>query len=185
MGFNFSFDTKLIQWCNKSIPFSRRNSKPSHNEYCPDLIENYIEEQLLVESDYDTLTTGSAIAAKQEHLSEENRTLLSDVLDNFNDMFNRTLGFYDKEIADLELANPNTIPIHCRPFPVPDKFRDLFKKELDKLVNLGVLRPVKTSAWAFPTFLAVPKKDGTARFLSDFRKLNAVLKSVQYPMPPN
>ena len=71
--------------------------------------------------------------------------------------------------------------IDC-PFPVPDKFRDLFKRELDKLVNLGVLRPVKTSAWAFPTFLA-PKKDGTARFVSDFRKLNAILKSVQYPMP--
>ena len=122
------------------------------------------------------------ISKQQKHLNEEQQELLGMTLDEFNDMFNRVLGVYNKEECDLELIDPSVKPVHVRPFTVPDKLRPMLKKELDKLVELKVLNKVLNSQWAFPTFL-VPKKDGTARFVSDFRKLNALLKDESFPLP--
>ena len=65
-------------------------------------------------------------------------------------MFNQVLGVYPRVNADLKLIDPNVKPIHVRPFTIPNKLRDLFKDELEKLVRLGVLTPVLTSAWAYP-----------------------------------
>jgi hypothetical protein len=39
-----------------------------------------------------------------------------------------------------------------------------------------------TQKWAAPTFI-IPKKNGTVRFISDFRKLNEMLKRMPYPIP--
>ena len=45
-----------------------------------------------------------------------------------------------------------------------------------------VLRKCSDSEWGAPTFI-IPKKNGTVRFISDFRKLNAQLKRKPYPIP--
>ena len=97
-------------------------------------------------------------------------------------MFNQVLGTYLDEKYDLNLIDPHVKPIHTRPFQVPDKLRNMLKTELNKLVKLGVLQPVTTSAWAFPTFL-ISKKDLTARMVSDFRQLNTLLISESHPLP--
>ena len=96
-------------------------------------------------------------------------------------MFNHVLGAHPHEKVALELK-PNSSPIQCKPFTVPTKYRDLLKGELDKLVDLQVLKPVLTSQWAFPTFL-VPKKDGTAKFVRDFRRLNEILQDFVHDLP--
>lgn len=103
-------------------------------------------------------------------------------MNQFNNMFNRTLGIFRGATANLVLKDPTCTPVHTRPFSVPDKLRKLLKDELNKLVSLGVLEPILNSAWAFPTFL-VPKKDNTARFVSDFRLLNQLLVDEQHPLP--
>jgi Reverse transcriptase (RNA-dependent DNA polymerase). len=56
------------------------------------------------------------------------------------------------------------------------------KQEIKTLLDLDVIEPVLTSLWAFPTFL-ISKKDGTARFVSDFRKLNQLLEDEQHSLP--
>ena len=182
LGFEFSFEDLTVNWCNKKLPFVQRHSKPS-NSTTP-AIESHedVSESFLLESDYNTTTTGSEVATSQEHLSREEQAQLGAVLEEFNAMFNRTLGVFHGAMADLKLINPNVTPIHTRPFSVPDKYRVLLKKELDKLTALGVLEPVISSPWAFPTFL-IPKKDDTARFVSDFRLLNKVLVDEQFPLP--
>ena len=97
-------------------------------------------------------------------------------------MFNQVLGVYPKIKTTLKSIDPTVKPVHVRPFTVPNKMRNLLKEELDKMVHLGVLEKALTSSWAFPTFL-VPKKDGTARFVSDFRKLNQLLLDESCPLP--
>jgi len=56
------------------------------------------------------------------------------------------------------------------------------------LVEIGVLKPIQESEWAFPSFI-IPKKSktpgelGTVRFLSDLRELNKRVIRKPYPLP--
>jgi hypothetical protein len=56
-------------------------------------------------------------------------------------------------------------------------------REIVRLVDIGVLEEDYFSEWAslFPSF-AIPKKNGTIRFVTDFRKLNILLKHIQSPI---
>ena len=54
--------------------------------------------------------------------------------------------------------------------------------EVSRLVELGVLKKVNRSEWAAPSFI-IPKKDGTARFINDFRELNKWIKRKVFPTP--
>jgi hypothetical protein len=56
-------------------------------------------------------------------------------------------------------------------------------KEIVRLVNIGVLEEDYSSEWAslLPSF-AVPKKNGTIRVVTDFRKLNLLLKQRVSPI---
>lgn len=56
------------------------------------------------------------------------------------------------------------------------------KLELDRLCKLAILKKVNHSEWQAPTFI-IPKKDGTVRFISDFRKLNKRIKRYPFPLP--
>ena len=69
-----------------------------------------------------------------------------------------------------------------RHYPVPHLYKETFKKELDRLVKLGVLEPVQQSEWGSPTFI-IPKKEQQVRFVSDFRRLNLKIKRKPYPLP--
>jgi hypothetical protein len=69
-------------------------------------------------------------------------------------------------------------------FPVPNIHHGTLKHEIERLVNLGVLKRCSDSEWAAHTFI-ISKKNGTVRFISDFRKLNEMLKRKHYPIPKN
>jgi RNase H-like domain found in reverse transcriptase len=50
-----------------------------------------------------------------------------------------------------------------------------------RLCREGVLVKDSNSEWAVPTF--IPKKEGTVRFVTDFRQLNKALKRKPFPIP--
>jgi hypothetical protein len=54
--------------------------------------------------------------------------------------------------------------------------------EVERLVEIGVLKKVNRLEWAAPLFI-IPKKDGTVRFINDFRELNKWIKQKPYPTP--
>ncbi|RWS02907.1 reverse ribonuclease integrase-like protein [Dinothrombium tinctorium] len=72
-------------------------------------------------------------------------------------------------------------PVKSVPYRVPHKYRDFLKKEIDDMLAAGLIRE-SNSPWASSVFV-VPKKDGTARVVIDYRKLNEKTKKDAYPMP--
>ena len=79
-------------------------------------------------------------------------------------------------------VDPTISPKKIRGYDVPRAHEDVFKTELDRLVRIGVLEPADRSEWISGTFI-IPKKDGTVRWVSDFRALNKALRRRCYPMP--
>jgi hypothetical protein len=65
---------------------------------------------------------------------------------------------------------------------VPKSMEEQLRKEVDRLVEIGVLEEDYTSEWASPSF-AIPKKNGTIRLVSDFRKVNNLLQRHPFPIP--
>ena len=82
---------------------------------------------------------------------------------------------------DIELK-ADTTPFHARPYRVPEAYKKPLRKEIARLEDEGVLKQVKQSMWASPTF-AIPKKNDTIRVISDFRELNKRIKRKLYPIP--
>ena len=73
-------------------------------------------------------------------------------------------------------------PVYRQPYTVPMVHMATFKKELDHLVEIGVLSPVQDTEWVLPT-LIMPKKDGRMHWVSDMCELNKVIKRMQYNFP--
>ena len=74
-------------------------------------------------------------------LNAEERTMLLSLLEDFEDLFDGTLGDWATETVDLEL-NPDYKPFNSRYYPVPIINKLIFRKELKCLVEIGVLTPV-------------------------------------------
>jgi hypothetical protein len=69
--------------------------------------------------------------------------------------------------------DPNCKPIHALAYTVPRSVDQQLQKSkgIVRLVDIGVLEEDYFSEWAsfFPSF-AIPKKNGTIRVVTDFRK---------------
>ena len=70
-----------------------------------------------------------------------------------------------------------------RHYPVPRVNEAIFRKEVERLVELGVLDEENEYKRGAPSFAQSKPKIDRVRFLSDFRNLNMQLKRNPYPMP--
>jgi hypothetical protein len=104
------------------------------------------------------------------------------ILGKYKSVFGEDLGTL-KEIKAKFSLKPDTKPKFCKARPVPHSLKPAVDIELDRLQNLGILKPVDHSEWATP-IVVVPKKDKTVRICGDFKvTLNQCINVDQYPLP--
>ena len=121
------------------------------------------------------------IVDNAHQLDATQKSQLLDLLVDFEDLFDGTLGHWKTEPVDIELK-PDAKPYSGRYYPVPRINKETFKKELLRLVEIGVLERVEQSEYGTPVFI-IPKKEGTVRFLTDFRRVNQTIVRKPYPIP--
>jgi hypothetical protein len=113
-----------------------------------------------------------------ESLHVEEQHQLKTLLQKYEHLFDGTLGEFNMEPVSLQLMDPNCKPIHARAYTVPRSVEQQLQhiKEIVRLVEIGVLEEDYSSEWASssPSF-EIPKKNGTIRVVTDFRKLNLLL----------
>lgn len=80
---------------------------------------------------------------------------------------------------DIDVGSAAPIKQHAYRCPI-DK-REALKKEVEYLLENDLAKPSR-SPWSSPCLLA-PKSDGTPRFCTDFRKVNAVTVPDSFPLP--
>ncbi len=113
------------------------------------------------------------------HLSDDQRAdmveLINSCLCLFSDVPSRTQVLkHDIDVCD----HP---PIKQSAYRVNPSKRKVMEEEVNYLVENGLAVP-SSSAWSSPCLL-VPKSDGTQRFCTDYRKVNAVTKPDSFPLP--
>ena len=163
-------------WCNRTISMKTHDSDSFDNYW--DEIDSFASQ--ILQANYKPADTDK-LAREQKHLTKNQQEDLAKLLREFSKLFSGELGKYQGQKVHLEVEK-HAKPKHARPYSVPHTQMNLFKQELMRLVDIGVLRPIGATEWASPTFIR-PKKDNTVRWLTDFRELNKVLKRRVYPLP--
>ena len=135
----------------------------------------------ILDAKYEKADLQSVVSANCTHLSLLDQNKLLELLTEFEELFDGTLGDWNTEPVSFELKE-GTKPYHGRPFPVPKSRKETTIKELNRLCDLGVLEFQPASEWASPSFI-IPKKDNTVRFISDFREVNKRLVRKPFPIP--
>ena len=104
------------------------------------------------------------------------------LLRKFEDLFGGTFFTWNITTVDLELKD-DAKPVCSQPYPVLTVHEAMFRKEVKRLVNLGVLEEANDSEWESPPFAQPKAKTNRVIFLIDLRNLNSQLKVKPYLIP--
>ena len=160
--------------------FWKVNIETKNREQVTNYSDNARTNMEILDTNY-TKPNIEKVANEQKHLTLQERALLLSVLRANIKAFQGKRGKWTGSPVSFELKEGET-PFCAKPFRIPHSLKATMKKEVARLVEEGVLSPIKASEWACPSF-AIPKKNKTIRFISDFRGLNKKIKRKPYPLP--
>ena len=117
---------------------------------------------------------------KVEHLQPNQRQQLLQLLDEFTEQFDDRPGRCDAVMHRIQTTD-GFVPRQMRPYRVPDAFKPEVDRQIQDLLDKGLIRP-SNSPMASP-IVCVAKKDGGVRIACDYRYLNSFTVDDAYPMP--
>lgn len=116
------------------------------------------------------------------HLKGNEKEKIVKLLSKYKDIFAsdvKDLGCCDTITHKIRLTDD--IPVRQKPFRVPHHLQPEMKRQIDQLLEAGVIEP-STTPYAAPVLL-VKKQDGSYRLVSDLRKLNEKTLPDNFPLP--
>lgn len=113
---------------------------------------------------------------------QNNNDKVKPLMAKYPDLWKDGLGRFNKFKVELNLKE-NTEPKFFKPRSVPFALKAKVDEELNRLVDIGVLVPIKFSKFATP-IVPVLKEDGKVKIAGDYSiTLNKVLNVDKYPLP--
>ena len=85
------------------------------------------------------------------------------------------MGDYTGSEYKIELLK-GAKPYYVTLLPIPEICKVILKTEVNRLINIDVLKRINNYKGKAPIFV-IPKKNGTICFISDFRGLNKRIRS--------
>ena len=125
---------------------------------------------------------------KSAFLSDLHLTVPENERQAYLDLLLKNHDVFSKNKNDLGCATNSTHTIHLtskaptyvKQFPVPEAYRSQLEIQVKEWLKMGIVQPTN-SPYNSPIFV-VPKKDGSPRYVLDFRKLNANSQTDKYSM---
>ena len=90
-----------------------------------------------------------------------------------------------KPIKDFKCRlyiKPNSKPVFNKPRPVPFQYKDKIEQSINEMIKNKVISKVQFSDYAAP-IVPVLKPNDSIRVCVDFKRLNQVMETIQYPLP--
>ncbi len=119
------------------------------------------------------------VESQISYLTETQRGDVLALLNSFPMLFSDVPSRTNVIQHDVDVGS--AVPIKQHAYRCPVGKRELMKKEVTYLLENGLAKP-SSSSWSSPCLLT-PKSDGTPRFCTDFRKVNAVTVPDSFPLP--
>ncbi|XP_051888858.1 uncharacterized protein LOC127579869 isoform X2 [Pristis pectinata] len=138
-------------------------------QFRPNIVPSKLKNQNILEN----------LETKLDHLQVSQKQQMRELILKFKNLFpdvpNRTsIITHDVDVGDAK-------PIKQHPYRMNVEKSKLVDQEIKYMLENDIIRH-STSNWSSPCVI-VPKPDGTVRFCTDYRKVNAVTKSDAYPIP--
>jgi hypothetical protein len=92
----------------------------------------------ILDANYEKADLPELVKSNCTNLSPLEQAKLLEVLEEFEDLFNGTLGDWDTEPVSFELKE-GAKPYHGRAFPIPKVHKETIMTEIKRLTEIGVL----------------------------------------------
>ena len=93
----------------------------------------------IFDAKYEKANLAEIVNKNCSHLSSQQRNKILRLLTKYEELFDGTLGDFKTDPISLKLRK-DAKPYHGRPYPIPHSQLRVFKKEVERLVKLGVLK---------------------------------------------
>jgi len=162
------FSDEIMEWDGAEMPFE--DGDASANEVCCAADSDPVEDaahrvKRILDAKCDKADV-EKICEEQAEPDKQQCEQLAALLRKHEALFDGQLGRWHGQEVKLELQE-GAKPHHARAHNMPRCHVQTLKAEVERLIKIGVLKKVNCSEWAAPAFV-IPKKDGSARFISDF-----------------
>ncbi|XP_064490382.1 uncharacterized protein LOC135401724 [Ornithodoros turicata] len=127
------------------------------------------------------LTTAEIVSCTRvgEGLEEFQVRDVEDIIADFQDIFSERPGRTSLVVHDIELTTNQ--PIRSKPYRMSPRQRVIMDKEIERMLELGVIEQAESDFTSPMILVEVPGKD--PRPCIDYRRLNAITRDETYPIP--